>query len=176
MKSTIMHNPNLKKSTVILLLAIVAVIFANAPRVLAQTPTPSPRSDVQVINVPKSVIQNEDAAAFVQTLLLRVEVADKTAAANQQTAEDNAKSRDEWKTLYLEQQKRADKLEAANLERQTESKGNAIAVATLRDQLKDANDDRESLKRDLDRARSNNKFYGAIGFAGGVGVCSAIRK
>ena len=108
--------------------------------------------------------------------MLRIEVEQKRAQANQKNADDAEKSRDEWKSLYFEEKARSAKLESANAERQTESKGKDIAISTLRDQLKDANDDRASLQRENERLRGNNKVWGAVGFGAGAATCALVNR
>lgn len=126
--------------------------------------------------MPKSVLQNEESAKFVQLLLLQVETSERARFAAEQSSLDAATSRDEWKGLYFEQKTRADKLENADAQRIKESTGLNIALQTIRDQLKDADQDRENLNRELSKARSGNKLYAGIGFAGGAATCGLLRR
>lgn len=131
------------------------------------TPTPTPNPAIpEILGNP----------VLLATILAKLQ--SETARANslESTAADLVASREEWKKIADKEKLRGDTLEVANANRQDESKELRISRDLLRTSVDEYKAEVKDLRRDLERAKSAQKWYGFGGAALGFGVCRATVK
>lgn len=112
--------------------------------------------------------------------MARLEFEKSRADSAEQKNADLTKSREEWKAIADKEKLRADTLEVANMNRQNE----VVELRTSRDFLRQSvaeyKEELNTTRRDLERARSAQKWYAAggvlVGGAAGYGICRAAGR
>jgi hypothetical protein len=145
----------------------LGLLKAEKEKVLGMMPVPTPTPPVTPDVFTPQLIAQMQAKLLQETA--RADAAEKKAA-------DEAQLKEEWKVIADKEKARGDKLEEANKNRQEESTELRASRDLLRTSVNEYKEEVKDLRRDLERARSAQKWWGAGGLVLGFGVCRAVDR
>lgn len=132
-------------------------------------PVPSPTPNLSIPDVLKDPV-------LLGQILVRLETSEAKLISETKRADDNARSRDEWRGIADKEKLRADTaVVAANAFKQ-EATELRLSTGFLRQSVTEYKTELTDTRRDLERANASKKWYLIGGGVAGMGVCLAARR